>query len=174
MTIKKLTRREVIKTYSPFASNRFNLLDEEEFPSLGQRRETIRDRDAEVNEILTPKSYAAMAKHRQNKTSQSNKKKVIEVSEEMNKKTKKRIASIEEYGVALKEQNVHIVSEMEKLVSEMIKFASDAFRRIDFPAGVTAFAHFDDRLKKFCLDLDHKLITNNPLLNIEVYEDSAT
>lgn len=149
MTLKKQTRREVLNDFKTESANRFELLSEEHFPELKRQQNPFKDNQVELNKILTPASYARVVRrHIPNSISPAK-------TREIKPPRQSRGHSKEQNnGVAFKHPNLHIVTEIEKITSEMTKFARDAFRKVNFPAGVNAFVHFNDRLKQKFLSLD--------------------
>lgn len=128
-TVKKLSRREIIKTYFSESQNRFDLLatEDSEFPKLSGPQENVKNRDANVNKKLTRVKYSTVAR----KISPSKKTPVQQVTSREIRVTAPRVSVLDrpEY---LKGR----VTEMEELITELFSIIQKA----------CAGEHFDEVL----------------------------
>ncbi|XP_036345344.1 uncharacterized protein LOC118754563 [Rhagoletis pomonella] len=167
MTLKKQTRREVLTEYKASTGNRFELLSDDHFPGLDNELNPFRDNQCEVNRIMTPNTYASQVKKNSQKPYRRN------IPQERPVRQKATQQNQQKNGVAFSQPNLHAVSELEKITTEMSKFARDAFRQINFPAGVNAFVHFRERLKQQFSNFELKNVAERGEVENSQHEDSS-
>lgn len=155
MTIKKMSRKEVVETYNFQRNNKYSILEdyEDHFPLINPRKNNTpqRNRDHEVNQTLTPVPFNRVAR----------KPRPIKKPEPVRKYNPQDFAwegQLE--GKVLERPNLNRVTLLEKTMSEFMKFMKDVFNKDQNMDGLNAVSHFDDRLKKIFRDIDRDIINS--------------
>lgn len=154
MTVKKMSKSEVMRTYSQPSQNKYDILsDNESFPDLLSGGNNTRNGDREVNRILTPRRYSSVLK-------QVPRPPIMKPHFE---RPQRMYKEVENKSPVYERQMYSKVSELEKLTTEILKFMKDHFANMSNQIGLEAVGHFSDRVKKIGIDMDHQIITQtNP------------
>lgn len=152
MTAKKMSKREVLETYSQSHENRYDILaDNEHFPVLKSNTSKVRDMNKVVNSILTPRRYSTVVRQ-------------VPKPPVMKPHFDRPERMFREAGPSqpvYNDPNYKRVSDLEKITTEILKFMKDHFTNVSNPIGLEAVNHFTSRINKIAIDLDHQLITQS-------------
>lgn len=152
MAAKKITRREVITSYTVDNNNRFNVsMDNEEFPTLSPGKKTGMNVDREIIKLFIPDRYSYVVKR---STRPNSNKLNFSKPERMFQETGPS-RPVWEYAKYKK------VEELEKLTNAILKFMKDFFTTNENQRGLEAINHFANRVNNIAINVDHEIISQS-------------
>ena len=158
MTIKKISRKEVMQSYS---ENRFDIFNNfnTNFPDKITSQSNLKNKDSEVNKIFTQHRFSKVVKFKPNPNPPKPKFNQIQP------------LMLSPSCPVFENEFYSKVSDYEKIVSEITNFACDFFNKEKNDTGLTAMNHFMNRLKSASI-LNKKSQESDNMNNLTVSQNS--